>query len=90
MVITLGDYLKTMEVWDPQSFWETGHGLPGRKLPKRPKTAVTAPPGFDHGLTSTNVVQASTPNPVSSTAGSNPLVTVEPSGLSAATQVQGS
>ena len=57
MVIPMAEYIKTSKV-DPQSFWETGLGLPVRKLPKLPKTAVTAPPGFDHGSMSTNVVQA--------------------------------
>ena len=50
------EYIKTSKVYS-QSFWEAGLGLP----PKRPKTAVTALPGFDHGSTSTNVVQAPMP-----------------------------
>ena len=65
------EYIKTSKVYS-QSFWEAGLGLPDRRPPKRPKTAVTAPPGFDHGSTSTNVVQAPVPNPASSTANPDP------------------
>ena len=73
--MSVANYLKTSKVPDPQSFWEYGKGLPGRRRPKRPKTA---PPGFDHGSTSTNVEQAPVPNPGSSTADQEPYYPLMP------------